>query len=125
MKRERPLGPGMHFSAILDAPPGSKHADLFVNKAEGPAEFLLKVADLLRPSRITEGNFFAEIRCDKRPSPAIWHYTIQHLRSNEILGWSQAFSEEAAIRAARIEMRERGHEESDRQPRRERQRQKP
>jgi CheY-like chemotaxis protein len=120
MKRERPSVPVMLFSAVPDAPPGAEHADLFVNKAEGPAEFLLKVADLLRPNRITEGNFFAEIRCDKRPSPAIWHYTVQHLRSNEILGWSQALSEEAAIHAARTEMREREREESDRRPHRER-----
>ena len=105
MKRKRPFVPVMLFSAVPDAPPGSEHADLFVNKADGPAEFLLKVADLLRRNRITEGNFFAEIRCDKRFSPAIWHYTIQQLRSKEILGWSQAFSEEAAIHAARTEMR--------------------
>jgi CheY-like chemotaxis protein len=112
MKRERPFVPVMLFSAVLDAPPGSEHADLFVNKADGPAEFLLKVADLLRSNRITEGNFFAEIRCDKRFSPAIWHYTIQYLRSKEIVGWSQALTEEAAIHAARIDMCERGLEES-------------
>jgi two-component system response regulator CpxR len=113
MKRERPFVPVMLFSAVADAPPGSEHADVFVNKADGPAEFLLKVADLLRPNRISEGNFFAEIRCDKRSSPAIWHYTVQRLRSKEILGWSQALSEDAAIHAARIDMRERGCEESE------------
>ncbi len=113
MKRERPFVPVMLFSAVADAPPGSEHADLFVNKADGPAEFLLKVADLLRRDRISEGNFFAEIRCDKRSSPAIWHYTVQRLRSKEILGWSQALSEDAAIHAARIDMRERGCEESE------------
>ena len=86
MKAERPFVPVMLFSAVPDAPPGSEHADLFVNKADGPAEFLLKVADLLRPNRITEGNFFAEIRCDKRFSPAVWHYTVQRQRSKEILG---------------------------------------
>jgi CheY-like chemotaxis protein len=111
MKRERPFVPVILFSAVPDAPSGTEHADLFVNKADGSTEFLLKVADLLRPSRITEGNFFAEIRCDKRSSPVIWHYTVQHLRSNEILGWSQSSSEEAAIHAARSEMRERGREE--------------
>jgi two-component system response regulator CpxR len=116
MKQERPFVPVMLFSAVPDAPPGSEHADLFVNKADGPAEFLLKVADLLRRNRITEGNFFAEIRCDKRSIPAIWHYTVQRLRSNEILGWSQALSEEAAKDAARIEMRERQHEESAKNP---------
>jgi DNA-binding response OmpR family regulator len=114
MKRERPFVPVMLFSAVPDAPVGAEHADLFVNKADGPEEFLLKVADLLRPNRITEGNFFAEIRCDERFSPAIWHYTIQHPRSKEILGWSQALSEEAAIHAARTQMRELGREESDR-----------
>jgi len=117
MKLERPFVPVMLFSGVADAPPGSEHADLFINKADGPAEFLLKVADLLRHNRITEGNFFAEIRCDKRSAPTIWHYTIQHLRANEILGWSQAFSEEAAIRAARTEMRERGREESEKRSR--------
>jgi hypothetical protein len=100
------------------SPAGSEHADLFVNKAAGPAEFLLKVADLLRSYRITEGNFFAEVRCDNRFSPAIWHYTVQRQRSKEIFGWSQALSEEAAIHAARKEMREHGREESGRQPRR-------
>jgi CheY-like chemotaxis protein len=113
MKQERPFVPVILFSAVPDAPPGSEHADLFVNKADGPAEFLLKVADLLRPNRIAEGNFFAEIRCDERFGPAIWHYTIQYVRSKEIVGWSQALSEEAAIHAARIDMRERGREESE------------
>lgn len=113
MKAERPFVPVMLFSAVPDAPPGSEHADLFVNKADGPAEFLLKVADLLRPNRISEGNFFAEIRCDKRFSPAVWHYTVQRQRSKEILGWSQALSEEAAINAARIDMRDRTREESE------------
>jgi CheY-like chemotaxis protein len=112
MKGERPFVPVMLFSAAAGAAPGSEHADLLVNKADGPAEFLLKVADLLRSNRITEGNFFAEIRCDKRFIPSIWHYTVQHLRAKEILGWSQALSEEAAIDAARIDMRERGREES-------------
>jgi two-component system, OmpR family, response regulator CpxR len=111
MKNERPFVPVMLFSAVPDAPSGSEHADLFVNKADGPAEFLLKVADLLRPNRITEGNFFAEIRCDKRFTPAVWHYTVQRLRSKEILGWSQALSQEAAIDAARIDMRDRGRED--------------
>jgi CheY-like chemotaxis protein len=113
MKGERPFVPVMLFSAVADAPPGSEHADLFVNKADGPAEFLLKVADLLRPNRITEGNFFAEIRCDHRFSPVVWHYTVQRLRSKEILGWSQGLSEEAAIDAARIDMRDRGREDSE------------
>ena len=113
MKQDRPFVPVILFSAVGDAPPGSEHADLFLNKADGPAEFLLKVADLLRPNRITEGNFFAEIRCDQRPVPAIWHYTVQHLRCNEILGWSQASSKTAAIHAARTEMRERGRWESE------------
>jgi two-component system, OmpR family, response regulator CpxR len=113
MKAERPFVPVMLFSVILDAAPGSEHADLFVNEADGPAEFLLKVADLLRSNRITEGNFFAEIRCDHRFNPVVWHYTVQRLRSKEILGWSQALSEEAAIDAARIDMRDRGREESE------------
>jgi CheY-like chemotaxis protein len=113
MKRERPYVPVMLFSAIADASPGSEHADLFFNKADGSAGFLLKVADLLRPNRITEGNFFAEIRCDRRFSPVVWHYTLQRQRSKEILGWSQALTEEAAIDAARLDMRERGREESE------------
>jgi CheY-like chemotaxis protein len=109
MKLERPFVPMMLFSGVPDIPQGSEHADLFVSKADGPAELLIKVADLLRHNRITEGNFFAEIRGDKRVSPVIWHYTIQHLRANEILRWSQAVSEEAAIQAARTEMRELSH----------------
>src|SRR5579863_10164639 len=62
MKLERPFVPVMLFSGSPDAPSGSAHADVFINKADGPAELLLKVADLLRHNRITEGNFFAEIR---------------------------------------------------------------
>jgi CheY-like chemotaxis protein len=106
MKLERPFVPVMLFSGVTDVPDGASHADLFLSKAEGPVALLGKVADLLRCSRISEGNYFAEIRCDHRVLPSIWHYTIQRLRSVAIVGWSQSFSEEGAVEAARQEMRD-------------------
>jgi DNA-binding response OmpR family regulator len=106
MKHLRPFVPVMLFSGVADTPGGTEHADVFISKTEGPAELLKKVADLLRCNRITEGNYFAEIRCDSRFEQIVWHYTIQRVRSNEILGWSQAFSEKDAREASRAEMRE-------------------
>lgn len=106
MKLERPFVPVMLFSGVADVPDGASHADLFLSKTEDPVALLGKVADLLRCSRISEGNYFAEIRGDHRVAPFIWHYTIQRLRSVAILAWSQAFSEEAAVQAARQEMRD-------------------
>jgi len=119
MKLERPFVPVMLFSGMADMPPGSDHADRFISKADGPVELLRNVADLLRCDRITEGNFFAEIRCDKRFNPTVWHYTIQRLRLNEILRWSQSFSEEGAIHAAKRDMRELNlHDASERKSQR-------
>lgn len=105
MKRARPFVPVMLFSALLESPKGAEHADMFVTKTGGPVELLEKVANLLRSNRISEGNYFAEIRCNKQLEPQIWHYTIQHVRTLEILVWSQADSESAAIESARNTMR--------------------
>ena len=83
-----PLTSPAIFSGVPDVPPGCEHADLF-------------------------------IRCDKRSTPShlALTNTVQCLRSNAILGWNQAFSERAAIQAARREMRERGREESGKKSR--------
>jgi len=105
MKRQRPFVPIMLLSGV-ELPLDADHADLFITKGEGPVELLKKVADLLRCNRISGGEYVAEIRCDRRPEPVIWHYTIQHLRSPEILAWSQAASENAAIQEAKQQMRE-------------------
>jgi len=106
MKRSRPFVPVMLFSGVIEPPTGAEHADMFINKADGPEELLKKVANLLRCDRITEGKFFAEIRCDSRFKKIIWHYTIQRIRNHDVLAWSQTFSEEDAIEAARAQMRE-------------------
>ena len=105
MKRQRPFVPIMLFSGVTEPPAEAGHADSFTCKGDGPVELLAKVADLLRCNRISEGSYFAEIRCDKRFDPIVWHYTIQLLRSLEILAWSQAGSEKAAIQTAKGEMR--------------------
>lgn len=105
MKRSRPFVPIMLFSAVAEVPQGAEHADLFVSKTGGPAELLEKIADLLRCNRISEGNYFAEIRCDRRCEPNIWHYTIQRMRLPEIVFWCQAGTETAAVEAAKSEMR--------------------
>lgn len=106
MKRQRPFVPVMIYSGVIDAPPGTEHVDLFTSEAAGPNELLEKVAELLRPNRIAGGNYFAEIRCDRRSDPLIWHYTVQRLRSPEILAWCQAATEKEAIRDAKRALRE-------------------
>jgi len=105
MKLTKPFVPVMLLSGLTEQPAGAEHADGFINKNDGPVVFLEQVADLLRSSRITHGNYFAEIRCDKRSQPNIWHYTIQRLRSREIVSWHQEPTRNAAIRAARGWMR--------------------
>lgn len=90
----------------MDPRPGTEHVDLFTSKAGGPSELLEKVADLLRPNRIAGGSYFAEIRCDRRFDPLVWHYTVQRLRSPEILAWGQAATEKGAIRDAKRALRE-------------------
>ncbi|HEY6970806.1 MAG TPA: hypothetical protein VJA94_16465, partial [Candidatus Angelobacter sp.] len=106
MKRQRPFVPVIIYSGVIDALPGTEHVDLFTSNAGGPSELLEKVAELLRPSRIAGGNYFAEIRCDRRFDPFVWHYTVQRLRSPEILAWCQVATEKEAIRDARRALRE-------------------
>lgn len=104
MKRHRSFVPMMLLSGGVERPSDSDHADAFITKGEDPVELLKKVADLLRCDRISGGNYFAEIRCDHRSEPPIWHFTIQHVRSPEILEWSQAATEDSAIRQAKQQM---------------------
>ncbi|HEY6968341.1 MAG TPA: response regulator, partial [Candidatus Angelobacter sp.] len=66
MKRQRPFVPVIIYSGVIEALSGTEHVDLFTSNAGGPSELLEKVAELLRPSRIAGGNYFAEIRCDRR-----------------------------------------------------------
>lgn len=106
MKLRRPFVPMILISGVTELPADAEHADLFLDKAGGTTEMLQSVADLLRRSRISEGKYFAEIRCDKRFNPVIWHYTIQRVRTCEIIAWSQACSETTAIHEAREQMRE-------------------
>ena len=68
----------------------------FEMQAGGPARF--------SNVRIKEGRFFADIICDGRSEPPIFHYVIQRRGSAEILHWSQATSMEAAEQAARTHM---------------------
>jgi hypothetical protein len=111
MKRERPFVPVMLFSAVPDAPPRSEQSDLFVNKADRPAELLLKVSYLVRPNRMKENSLPRSAATSALAQP--FGITVQRQRSKEILGWSQAFSKAGAIDAARIDMRDRGREESE------------
>jgi hypothetical protein len=67
---------------------------------------LEKVADLLRCSRVSEGSYFAEIRCDKRIEPYLWNYTVQRQKPAEIVSWGQAVTENAAIAACSDAMRD-------------------
>lgn len=101
MKLVRPFVPVMLLSGITDLPQGVEHADVFMSKLGGPVELLEKVADLLKCSRESDGDYFAEIRCDKRVEPYLWNYTIQRQKSAEIVSWGQAVTEDAAIVASR------------------------
>jgi DNA-binding response OmpR family regulator len=106
MKLARPFVPVMLLSGIAELPQGVEHADVFMTKLGGPVELLEKVADLLRCSRVSEGNYFAEIRCDKRIEPYLWNYKVQCQEPAEIVSWGQAVTEDAAIAASRDVMRD-------------------
>jgi DNA-binding response OmpR family regulator len=106
MKLARPFVPVMLLSGITELPQGVEHADVFMTKLGGPVELLEKVADLLRCSRVSEGNYFAEIRCDKRIEPYLWNYAVQRQKPAEIVSWGQAVTEDAAIAACSEVMRD-------------------
>jgi DNA-binding response OmpR family regulator len=101
MKLARPFVPVMLLSGITELPGGVEHADVFMSKLGGPVELLEKVADLLRCRRVSDGNYLAEIRCDKRVEPYLWNYTVQRQKPAEIVSWGQAVTEDAAITASR------------------------
>jgi DNA-binding response OmpR family regulator len=106
MKLARPFVPVMLLSGITELPRGVEHADVFMSKLGGPIELLEKVGDLLRCNRVSEGNYFAEIRCDKRIEPYLWNYKVQCQEPAEIVSWGQAVTENAAIAASRDVMRD-------------------
>jgi DNA-binding response OmpR family regulator len=106
MKLTRPFVPVMLLSGITELPQGVEQADVFMSKLGGPVELLEKVADLLRCSRVSEGSYFAEIRCDKRIEPYLWNYTVQRQKPAEIVSWGQAVTENAAIAACSDAMRD-------------------
>jgi DNA-binding NtrC family response regulator len=106
MKSAKPAVPILLLSGVLDPPTGREHSDKFVGKAEGPEKLLQAIADLLRYRRfqIDDRNYRAEIACDTLNSPTVWHYIIEQLGSPEIISWSQAPTEEAALAAAKEEL---------------------
>lgn len=106
LKLARPFVPVMLLSGVADLPPGVEHADVFMTKLGGPIELLEKVADLLRCNRVSDGNYLAEIRCDKRIEPYLWNYKVQRQEPAEIVSWGQAVTEDAAIAASRDVMRD-------------------
>jgi hypothetical protein len=103
---ERRIRNLLDFSGVLDPPTGREHSDKFLEKAEGPEKLLQAIADLLRYRRfqIYDRNYRAEIACDTLNSPTVWHYIIEQLGSTEIISWSQAPTEEAALAAAKEEL---------------------
>jgi hypothetical protein len=54
--------------------------------------------------RIRKQPFFADILPDARGEANLYHYVIQREGSNEILRWSQAKSEKAAIQVVKHEL---------------------
>lgn len=55
---------------------------------------------IVRYPRLREGNHFAEIIRDRRVYPEVYHCVIQREGSNEIHGWTQHSSIEAARQSA-------------------------
>ena len=51
--------------------------------------------------RLTLENFFADILCDKRSSPEIWHWIVQRDGSPEIIQWGHEDTQEKAEEEAR------------------------
>jgi len=106
MKLAKPDVPILLLSGVVDLPDGPKHTDRFLGKSEGPSKLLQTIAELLRYRRlrIDDGNYCAQIACDTLTSPTVWHYVICRVGSSEMLSWSQAPTEKAAIAAAKKEL---------------------
>ena len=68
-----------------------------------PARPHLVAASGKTPSntRLTVGNFIADILIDSRQSATVCHWIVQRLGSAQILSWGQEKSFEAAEKAAR------------------------
>jgi len=107
MKSAKPAIPVLLISGVEDLPAGTEHADKFLGKTAGPEKLLLAIAELLRYRRfqIDDGIYFAEIACDTLNRPMVWHYLVQRIGSAGIISWSQAPTEEAAMIAAKQELR--------------------
>jgi len=106
MKQEKAAVPILLLSGVAEQPEGAENTDKFLGKADGPEKLLQTVAELLRYRRlkILDRGFCAEIACDLLGTPAIWHCVIQRTGSADILAWTQARTEQAAVAAARKEL---------------------
>jgi hypothetical protein len=60
---------------------------------------------VIRYERLQEGAYYADFRRDKRLNPEVYHCVIQREGSTEILRWSQHRTLDAAVRAARDELK--------------------
>jgi len=56
-------------------------------------------------TRLTVGNYLADILIDPRSDATVYHWIIQRMGSAEIIAWSQESSFEAAEQAAREYLR--------------------
>jgi len=75
-----------------------------------------EISNVIRYERLQHGRFYADFRRDKRLHPAVYHCVIQREGSTEILRWSQHRTMEAAMRAARAELRRLSGEHAEQLP---------
>lgn len=71
----------------------------------GTAKTVSSGSHIIRYERVRHGDYFADIRRDKRLSPEVYHCVVQREGSTEILAWSQYRSLEEALRFAEQQMR--------------------
>lgn len=64
-----------------------------------------EISNVIRYERLQSGAFYADFRRDKRLNPEVYHCVIQREGTSEILRWSQHRTLNAAIRAARAELK--------------------
>jgi hypothetical protein len=75
-----------------------------------------EVSNVIRYERLQHGPFFADFRRDKRLNPEVYHCVIQREGTTDILRWSQHRSLNAAIRAARAELKRLANKEREQSP---------